>query len=83
MGLMGEEQSRDAGHRQGIGEAGQDRQTDDHDQGGTELGEHGGISSRETDGRDGQVDQLDADEGHDDAAEPVDQEVAAQEARRR
>src|ERR1700746_863252 len=40
------------------------------------------ASSGQTDGCDEQVDQLDADEGHDDAADAVEQQVAPKDRRR-
>ena len=44
--------------------------------------QHGSVSSGEAQGGDDEVDRLDADERHDDAAEAVDQEVAPQQRRR-
>ena len=73
----------DAGHGQRIGEAGEDGQHDDHDEGGAELVQHVNIPSGEAEGGDRDVDQLDADERHDDAAEAVDRAGCGAAARRR
>ena len=80
--LMRKEQLRDARHRQRIGDAGDQRHDDDHQDGGTNaVSCHCDASLDEADGGDDHVDQLDADERHDDAAEAVDQQIAAQQRR--
>ena len=55
---------------------------DDHHDGGADFFQHGSVlrDSGEADGGDGEIDQLDADERHDDAAEAVDQQIAPQDA---
>ena len=83
IGLAREQRLGDAGHAERIDQAGDDRERDDHDDRGSELFQHWSDPLREADGRDGHVDRLDADEGNDDAAEAIDQQVAATAARRR
>src|SRR5690348_14128932 len=80
VGLMRKDELRDAGDGERIDKARDDGHSDDHHDGGTDLSEHGCYSSSQTDRGDDKVDGLDADERHDDAADPVDHEVAAQNA---
>ena len=52
--------------------------SDEQHDGGAEFFQHDCLSSGEVQGRDDEVDGLDADERDDDAAEAVDQQVAPQ-----
>ena len=72
---------RDPGHGERIGDAGEDGEGDEHDEGGAKLREHVSVPQAMAEGVDDDVDDLDADERHDEAAEAVDEQVAAQEAR--
>ena len=69
---------RDAGDQQGISDAGNDSQPQQHDEGGFEFFQHGGLLLSQVQPDQYQVDGLDADERHDQAAEAVDQQVAIQ-----
>ena len=81
-GLVREDSAGDGGHGQRIDEAGDDRHEQDHDEGGADFLQHGAVLGRirsdEADGHDRHVDQLDADEGDDHAAQPIDQKIAQQ-----
>ena len=83
VGLLGNSDLRDAGHGQRIGDAGEQREQRQQHERGAKMGEHDSLlqaADREQRGDD-EVDDLDADERHDDAAEPVDQQVAPQQRR--
>ena len=76
--LAAKQRLGDAGDRERIGQASEEGEERDHHDRRAEVAEHGGPL-READGGNRQVDELDADERRDDAAEAVDQEVAGQE----
>ena len=80
IGLMREESCAMPGHAERINETGNDRHNDDHHDRGTDLSQHGTRSSGKADSGDGEIDQLDADERHDDPANAIDQQVPAQDA---
>ncbi len=75
MACAGEGNLADAGDRQRIGEAGEDGEEDRQDDGGAKM--DWSMVSHQIEGGDDEVDQLDADERHDEPAEAVDEEVAA------
>src|SRR5262249_32109312 len=76
--LPGEDHAGDAGHEQGIDQSGDQRQRDHQHDGRSDFLDHGEFSSGKVQGRDREVDGLDADERNDDAAYAVDQQVTAQ-----
>ncbi len=81
IGLMRKDELSDPGHSERIDEAGDHRHDDDHHDRRSDLSQHEKQSSGKANGGDGEVDQLDADERHDDAAHAVDQQVSAQDRR--
>ncbi|MNX89401.1 hypothetical protein D3C86_1214150 [compost metagenome] len=76
--LKGEDRLRETCHAQGIGKAGDGGGGEDEHQCGTKLFKHCLYSSGETERRNSEVNGLDADEGNDDAAEAIDDQIARQ-----
>ena len=75
--LIGKDRSGDAGHDQGIDKPGDHGERDDEHERGADFFQHDVSSSLgEVQGGDQDVDHLDADKGNDDAAEPIDQQIA-------
>ena len=76
--LEGQHGLGDLGHGERIEDAGQEGEGDEQGRRGTKFGEHRGCSLGEAEGDDREIDELDADEGHQDAAEAVDEEIAGE-----
>jgi hypothetical protein len=74
----GNSQLRDAGDEQRIGDAGHTVSTEEQTRAGRRMGFMAIPPQTRPRADQQQVDGLDADEGHDQAAQPVDQQVAAQ-----
>ena len=70
----GKRDLRDAGDGERVGDAGQHGEREEDDERGDELPSHHTTPEPADD----EVDQLDPDEGRDEPAEPVDEQVAAQ-----